>query len=142
MPFSCRTTLLKKNPCLSHGKHKINKKLFSAILLYILGKTYDISLVFVGDKRSRTLNHIYRKKDKATNILSFPLSKTSGEIIINPYITAREARSRDVSYGVYVTYLFIHGLLHLKGLRHSSKMEMEEKKMLKKFLPKHYEALL
>ncbi len=48
----------------------------------ILGKNYNLTLVCVGDQRSRTLNRTYRGKDYPTNVLSFPLSKTAGEIYL------------------------------------------------------------
>lgn len=41
--------------------------------------------------------------------------------------------SPSVAYKNYLAYLFIHGLLHLKGYEHSSKMESEECKILKRF---------
>ena len=88
----------------------------------ILGKTYELSLVFCGPAKTKELNLVYRDKDKEANVLSFPLSKTSGEIFIKlPAI--------DFS----APHLFIHGLLHLKGLSHGSKMENEERKYLKLF---------
>ena len=85
----------------------------------ILGADYDLSLVFCGSTLARKLNKEKRNKDKSANILSFPLSQTSGEIFI-------KLPETDFS----VEHLFIHGLLHLKGLSHGSKMETEEKRFL------------
>jgi ssRNA-specific RNase YbeY (16S rRNA maturation enzyme) len=85
----------------------------------VVGKKYELSLVFIGNKDSHKLNLLYRGKDKPTNVLSFPLSKTSGEIFI------------DLSFKEHsVIFLFIHGLLHLKGMQHGATMEREEKKLL------------
>lgn len=86
----------------------------------VLGINYELSLVFASDALTRRLNRIYRGIDKPTNILAFPLSKTSGEIFINP------SRAKPFS----VKYLFIHGLLHLKGTEHGDTMEQAEKKLL------------
>jgi len=85
----------------------------------VLGKSYELSLVFVGKATSHKLNALYRDKDKPTNVLSFPLSKTSGEIFIDLSFTDHS-----------VIFLFIHGLLHLKGMQHGATMEREEKKLL------------
>ena len=52
----------------------------------ILGKSYSLSLNFVGVKKIKTLNSKYRKIDRPTDILSFPLSKKDGEIFICPKI--------------------------------------------------------
>lgn len=98
-----------------------------------LGEKYELSLVFVGNKKSRSLNRIYRQKDKATNILSFPLSKTSGEIFINLNLAKIEAPKFNRTFQKFVGYLFIHGLFHLKGMQHGLRMESAEKKLRDKF---------
>ncbi len=100
----------------------------------VLGKTYDLSLVFIGSTCSKTLNKTYRNKDKPANILSFPISKTEGEIFIDLKEASRTAKNFDRKYKNFIALLFIHGLLHLKGFAHSSKMDSEEEKILKKFL--------
>ena len=96
----------------------------------ILSKHYELSLVFTDTKLSRKLNRIYRGKDKPTNILSFPVSKKSGEIFIDLVTARREAPKFEMSFNLFVKFLFIHGLLHLKGMDHSAKMERVEKKIL------------
>lgn len=60
---------------------------------------------------------------KTSNVLAFPLSKASGEILIckaaaKPYSPA---------------YLFIHACLHLKGRKHGATMEREERRLLERF---------
>ncbi|MFC1614956.1 rRNA maturation RNase YbeY [Patescibacteria group bacterium] len=99
----------------------------------VLGKKYNLSLVFIGDTLSRKLNKEYRDKDKATNILSFPISKDEGEIFINLRRAKKDAPSFKKRYNEFVAYLFVHGVLHLKGLNHGEAMESEESKLVKKF---------
>ena len=99
----------------------------------VVGTRYTLSVAFVGDTRAATLNRIYRGKKTPANVLSFPLSKNEGEIIINPYQAKRDAKHFNMSEKQFIGYLFIHGLLHLKGYRHSSTMNREEKKLLRKF---------
>jgi len=93
----------------------------------VLGSNYELSVVFVGKQRIRTLNRTYRQKDKATDILSFPLTKTSGEIFICLEVTKIKAKEFSRSFQNYAAFLIIHGLLHLKGMDHGSRMEAEEK---------------
>lgn len=102
---------LTKRPAPSGPFAKLSEK--------ILGSKYDLSLVFCGETLTHRLNKERRNKDKIANILSFPLTKTSGEIFIKLPIT-------DFA----VDHLFIHGLLHLAGFTHGSKMETEEKRFL------------
>lgn len=105
----------------------------SRIAEKVLGKKYELSLVFVGDTRSRKLNKLYRGKDKPTNILSFGLDEHSGEIFINPRITKKQAPKFERDYKNFLCFLFIHGVHHLKGMEHGSTMERQEKKFLKIF---------
>jgi len=99
----------------------------------ILGRDYILSLVFINDETSQELNSKYRKKDKPTNVLSFPIENTEGEIFINIDAVKREHDDFERDEEKFIGYLFIHGLFHLKGLEHGSKMESEEEKARIKF---------
>lgn len=106
---------------------------FVALKNKILGKNFSLSLVFVTPVKARALNQTYRGKNYHPNVLTFPLAKQEGEIFINLTKAASEAREYEHQPDQHVAFLFIHGLLHLKGLSHSSKMESEEQKFLKLF---------
>ena len=99
----------------------------------VLGERYVLSVVFVGNARSQQLNKKYRGKDKPSNVLSFPLSLSEGEIFINPLCAKKDAIAFHVTPRKMLGILFIHGLLHLKGTRHGSTMEQAEKKFQKRF---------
>jgi probable rRNA maturation factor len=99
----------------------------------ILGRTYTLSLVFVGEQRARTLNRTHRKKTYTPNVLSFSLSPHEGEVFICPAVARREAPAFGMSYRAYVAFLLIHGLLHLKGYRHSATMERAEARYRTKY---------
>lgn len=106
---------------------------FEKVKDYVLGKKFDLSLVFIGSHLSRRLNKEYRKVDTEATILTFPLSEGEGEICINPYKSKTAAKIRGMNLDTYILFLFIHGLLHLKGMQHSDTMEREEERILKKF---------
>lgn len=99
----------------------------------ILGGRYELSLVFVGKKRATLLNQKYRQKTYTPNVLSFPITDNTGEIFICPPVAEKEASKFNLSSNGYIAYLFIHGLLHLKGYDHSDTMEKQERKYLKVF---------
>lgn len=100
----------------------------------ILGKDYSLSIAFVGPKKSQEINKLYRQKDKPTNVLSFPLSKDTGEIILCKSVIRKEAKSFDMTPDKFLFFLVIHGMLHLKGYDHGELMEKKEKFYLKKHL--------
>jgi probable rRNA maturation factor len=117
-------------------KGKLPSLPFEAIKQDILGADYSLSIVFVGKKFSRELNFKYRNKDRATNILSFPLNKKEGDIFICPSVVKIESKDKEKNFGKnfreLLGFLVIHGMLHLKGYEHSVIMEKAETKYDKK----------
>lgn len=102
----------------------------------ILGRDYSLSVALITEKKSREINKKYRKKDKPTNVLSFPLRKNEGEILLCRSVIKREAKERkfDKSFEELMGFLVIHGMLHLKGMKHGEKMEKLESFYCKKYL--------
>lgn len=115
------------------GKRKAPSLPFAVIKDSILGSAYELSLVFATKKIAQNLNITHREKDYVPNILSFPYSKKSGEIFIHLPTAKKQAPDFEMDFEKYLIFLFIHGCLHLKGMQHSSKMELEEKRILEKF---------
>jgi probable rRNA maturation factor len=109
----------------------LSKLRFALMKEEILGKKFELSLVFAGKARMKNLNKKHRNKDYSANVLSFPLSEKSGEIFINLDIKT-EAKKFDMSYTEYISLLFIHGCLHLKGYDHGEEMEKMEDRYLNK----------
>ncbi|MDB5204611.1 MAG: hypothetical protein JWP09_639 [Candidatus Taylorbacteria bacterium] len=112
---------------------KIDELLFGNIKSAALGKKYELSVVFIGPKEMQKINLTYRNKDYATDILSFPLSETSGEIFICRQKADQKSKEYDREKLNFLYFLFIHGLVHLKGFEHGSRMDKEEEKFRKKF---------
>ncbi len=114
-------------------KGKLPRLPFVRLKEAILGKTYSLSVAIVPPRESHRLNLTYRKKDKPTNVLSFPLAKHSGELVLDITTARKQAPDFEMSEQKFLTYLVIHGMLHLKGYDHGSTMEKEERKFLRKF---------
>lgn len=106
---------------------------FANIKNFALGKNYSLSLVFIGERRSKKLNNSYRGKNKSTNILSFTVDKNVGEIFITLKVADRQKKSFGRKLDNFVAFLFIHGLMHLKGFEHGSTMDKAEEKIRMKF---------
>lgn len=121
--ISMRKSVRGKLPCLPFARIKSD----------VLGDEYELSLVFAGDTITRRLNRAHRGKDKSANVLSFPLEQNAGEIFLNPRQARKDAPRFEKRYNDFVEFLFIHACLHLKGMRHGKKMELEEKRLSKKY---------
>lgn len=115
------------------GNLPLSELPFQAIKNRALGEDYNLELVFLDEKESRDLNLKYKNKNKPTNVLSFPLTAQSGQIFICPTYAEKEAPKFKRNYDNYIVFLFIHGVIHLKGYDHSSRMESEERKIREKF---------
>jgi rRNA maturation RNase YbeY len=105
----------------------------SDIAREILGARYDLSVVIVGRAKAKATNIATRAMSYTPNVLSFPISKTEGEIMLCRDLLAREARAFGLkTQADAAAFLIVHGCLHLKGMEHGPKMEKIEDAWLAK----------
>lgn len=112
-------------------RQNISGNTFKRIVQSVMPE-WEVSLVFMGTKRATYLNRTLRNKTYTPNVLSYVLGSHHGEIIICLQEAKKQARSFGISAPQFNVYLFIHGLLHLKGYRHGIIMERYEQKLLAK----------
>jgi rRNA maturation RNase YbeY len=120
------------NLTISQSKGKLSSLPFSDIKELVLGKRYELSIHFASPDEAQQLNITHRNKDYTPNTLSFPYTKTSGEIILCEEAMKKQHLDFELSYHDYVIYILIHSMLHLKGFEHGSTMESKEAYFLKK----------
>jgi probable rRNA maturation factor len=92
-----------------------------------------VNLRIVGEREGRALNRTFRKKDYATNVLSFH----SGDVVLCHPVIQREARAQGKSVTAHYAHLVVHGVLHLRGYAHEKKrdaarMEAREIRLLRR----------
>ena len=77
-------------------------------------------MAIVSDARIRSLNRLYRKKNRATDVLSFPGQdpRHLGDVVIAAGVARRQARAAGHSVQTEFRVLALHGLLHLLGYDH------------------------
>ena len=94
----------------------------------------DLAVRIVGAKEGRALNHHYRGKDYATNVLSFPAELPDGlpkgvkmpllgDLVICAPVVAREAKEQKKPLAAHYAHLTVHGVLHLLGWDHEDEKE-------------------
>lgn len=103
---------------------------FKKIKEEILGAPYELSVALLTPAQARKVTRESKGKDKASNVLAFPLTKHSGEVLLCPATARAEAAAYDMTPKIFLTYLFIHGCLHLKGMAHGGTMERTERRIL------------
>jgi probable rRNA maturation factor len=79
-----------------------------------------VTVAIVSDARVRALNRQYRRKDKATDVLSFPSGERGylGDVVIAAGVAARQAHEAGHTLATELRVLALHGLLHLLGYDH------------------------
>ncbi len=135
----------------SWSKRIKNEKLFFNQICKSFPKKYKFknkkiffSLLLSNSRVIKKLNFKFRKKNKSTDILSFPLENIKelkqncylGDIIINYDLINKPKKQSNNLFKNKVTKIFIHGFLHLLGFNHIKfndfkKMEKEEEKIYK-----------
>ena len=97
-------------------------------------KNEEFSILLTNNKKMKYLNFKFRKKNKPTDVLSFPLkSKTKGNNYIGDIAISYEIinkRSKITGFELELDKIWIHGYFHLKGYDH--KKNFDYKKMLRK----------
>jgi probable rRNA maturation factor len=102
--------------------------------------TREIDLTLCYNSAIQQYNKEYRHKDKATDVLSFPIEQDNisdnsvmplGSIVISVDFVKEKAKKYNHSTDAEMALLFIHGLLHLLGYDHENDAgEMREKEAL------------
>lgn len=100
----------------------------------------------MDDNQIRSLNKTYLHRDRPTDVMSFSqiegeshvLTNLLGDVVISVETARRQAREAHSTLHDEITYLLIHGILHLLGYDHegsakkSLQMERKEKELLSK----------
>jgi len=82
-----------------------------------------IVVISIPSSKSRALNRQYRKKDRATSVLSFRYSDKYGEILVCPPVIRAEAKAQQHTFQYQMTWMIAHGMMHLSGLHHEKSRE-------------------
>lgn len=102
----------------------------------------ELTIRLVDEAEGRELNHTWRQKDYATNVLSFPADVPDelldipllGDLVICVPVVAREAAEQGKKLEAHWAHLVIHGCLHLLGYDHIDDEEAEEMEALEREL--------
>lgn len=117
----------------------LSDKSIIEIIKKILNKTKcdngSLSINYVGEKKIRSLNNLYRGKDKVTDVIAFaiqdgeiaPKNNELGDIFICLNQIKKQAKEYEVSFVEEEARILIHGVLHLLGYDH---IKVKDKKIM------------
>jgi len=105
------------------------------------GTDRELTIRLVDAEEGRSLNHNYRGKDYATNVLSFPADLPPeldlpllGDLVICVPVVAREATEQQKPLNAHWAHMVIHGCLHLLGYDHIDDADADEMEALEREL--------
>lgn len=120
----------------------------SSILAAVGESQSELSVELVGDGRMRRLNRLYRRKDRTTDVLAFPMRESDnpcpmllGDVVISVPTACRQAGEAGRPPGDEIAALLVHGVLHLCGYDHerserdAARMHRRERAILKTLGP-------
>jgi probable rRNA maturation factor len=100
------------------------------------GGDVDVAVRVVDADEIRTLNRLYRDKDRPTNVLSFPAGEIAGlpagepvmlgDVVVCASVVADEAREQGKALADHWAHMMVHGTLHLLGFDHENEVGAEE----------------
>lgn len=113
-------------------------------------KRVEVSIILITDQRMRLINHQYRKINKTTDILSFSLNDELtlpfaydlfGDIYISMGQAKKQALASNTSLFEELSYLLVHGVLHLLGYDHDNDknkkiMDNKQEAIINEFITK------
>ena len=93
----------------------------------------EVAVRLVGEEEGRSLNHDYRGRDYATNVLTFVYGDDAdvegmplhGDIVLCVPVVVREAQEQGKAVAAHFAHLMVHGMLHLQGFDHETADEAE-----------------
>ena len=99
-------------------------------------KKYYLSIFITNNKKMKIINFTYRKKNKTTNVLSFPQndiclieesSKISvlGDIVVSLEKVYEESVEQKKDFYSHLSHMIIHSLLHLFGFNHNNEKKFK-----------------
>lgn len=97
----------------------------------------EMTVRIVDEAEARALNHRYRGRDYAPNVLSFPMMEAGpvatgmlGDVVICAAVLAREAAAQGKDQAAHWAHLVVHGVLHCCGYAHDAAAEAERMESL------------
>ena len=127
---------------MAHGNHGHGRKPFGYPERVRQLRRIEAAHLVGDEAEGRRLNHKFRGRDRATNVLSFPFEPPPGvefdqlgDLVICAPVVAREATAQGKSAAAHWAHMVVHGMLHLQGYDHetdeqAAEMEARETRIL------------
>ena len=142
LPAPTRMGAVRSRRARVHVAVKVRGGAYAAAVLRAAGRSWvaseeELSIALVTDREMRTLNLRWRKQDRPTDVLSFPLEEPGilGDVVVSIDTARRQAKEGGWPLAAELRRLLAHGILHCRGYDHESaadarRMAAAERKLL------------
>jgi probable rRNA maturation factor len=104
-------------------RHKVSRWLRAA-----LQSDAELTVRIVDAEEGRALNRDYRKKDHATNVLTFDYTQepvVTADLVLCAPVVAQEAKEQNKTLEEHYAHLLVHGALHAQGWDHDEEEDAQ-----------------
>ena len=116
----------------------LTRAFVSRCIRHALQRDAEITVRIVGTDEGRALNHSYRRKDYATNVLTFDYMQAPvvmADLVLCAPVVADEAKAEKKTLLAHYAHLLVHGALHAQGYDHeTSDADAHEMEALEVFI--------
>jgi probable rRNA maturation factor len=100
-------------------------------MTHALLRDAELTVRVVGEEEAQALNHGYRKKNYATNVLTFDYTQqpvVTADLVLCGPVVAREAAEQGKTLAAHYAHLLVHATLHAQGTRRMKPMRWRWKR--------------
>jgi probable rRNA maturation factor len=135
-----RMVFIQNQQRIIHLNKKSIKKRAGSILKHLGKADHELSILFLDNKGITEINKRYLGRNRPTNVISFSLQEGEfgevnpqilGDVVISVEEAQEQAEAKGTLLEEEITFLLIHGILHLSGYDHEGKRD-ERKRMREK----------
>ena len=112
-------------PAAKRHRHALARHVVSRCIRHALAHDAEITVRVVGLDEGRALNHSYRKKNHATNVLTFDYAQSPvvmADLVLCAPVIAQEAKEQGKTLAAHYAHLLVHGTLHAQGWDHETSL--------------------
>ena len=113
-------------PCAARHRQAMPRHFVMRCVRHALAADAEITVRIVSLEEGQSLNRSYRKKDHATNVLTFDYAQSPvvmADLVLCAPVVAQEAKEQGKTLAAHYAHLLVHGTLHAQGWDHETSLK-------------------
>ena len=113
-------------PYAARHRAALPRHMVTRSIRHALATDAEITVRIVNLEEGQALNRSYRKKDHATNVLTFDYAQSPvvmADLVLCAPVVAQEAKTQGKTLAAHYAHLLVHGTLHAQGWDHETSLK-------------------